>query len=227
MTLKHFIKELNGNRIEGEIIKTIALSLLSSLVILGVLYYSSFKYIPNFMPKYGFFLFFAALSYAIIIPVARQVKTFKQFPCMSGMMIGMTVGMIAGFLAGYYIGATNGLFLGSVFGMAVGIGFGVWLGKCCGVMGFMEGTMAGFMAGPMGAMTSVMLLNDNLKPMTFIVTLVGALIIFSLNYMIYLETKGTEEKRREGNLIPIGISIALIIITTLLMVYGPRSSLFT
>jgi hypothetical protein len=227
MTLKSFIKDLNGTRSEGELIKTIALSLLSSFIILGILYFVAFKNVPNFIAKYSFFLFFSALSYSIIVPVFKQVRAFKQFPCMSGMMIGMTVGMVAGFLAGYYIGATNGLFVGAVFGMAVGIILGIWLGSCCGVMGFMEGTMAGFMSGPMGAMTSVMLLSDNLRPMTVIVFLVGALIIFSLNYMIYLETKGAEEEKTPGAISPVWVASILIIITALIMVYGPRSYLFS
>ncbi len=226
MTIKEFIKDLNGNRSEGEIIKTIALSLAASFIVLIVLYFLLFKNIPNFLPKYGFFLFFAALSYAIILPVSKQVRAFSKFPCMSGMMIGMTVGMVGGFLAGYYIGATNGLFIGAVFGMAVGIVLGIWLGSCCGVMGFMEGTMAGFMAGPMGAMTSVMLLNDNLKPMTVIVFFVGAFIMFSLNYMIYLEAKGSEEEKHDG-VSPVWVASVLITITSLIMVYGPRSYLFT
>lgn len=227
MTLKNFIKELNGNRSEGEIIKTIALSLLSSFALLVLLYFLLFKNISNLLPKYGFFIFFAALSYAIILPVTKQVRAFKQFPCMSGMMIGMTVGMVSGFLAGYFIGATNGMFMGSIFGMFIGIILGAWLGSSCGVMGFMEGVMAGFMAGPMGAMTSVMLLSDNLRIATVIFFFVGALIVFSLNYMIYLETRGSEEEKYEESISPVWVATLLTIITSLIMVYGPRSFLFS
>ena len=102
MTFKLFVKELNGNRVEGELVRTVAYSLITSFVILGILYFVSFRYMDNFIPKYGLYLFLAALSYAFILPSVRQVRAYKQFACMPGMMIGMTIGMIAGFLLGYY-----------------------------------------------------------------------------------------------------------------------------
>ena len=54
------------------------------------------------MPKYGFFIFFSVLSYALVLPAVRQVKAYKEMPCMSGMMVGMTLGMVSGFLLGFY-----------------------------------------------------------------------------------------------------------------------------
>ena len=163
MSFKKFTKELSGTRVEGELVKAILYSLIVSFGLLAVLYYTRLRYIEDFLPKYGFYIFFAILSYAIVFPSIRQTRAYRTFACMPGMMIGMTTGMIAGFLAGYFIGATNGMFWGSMFGMAVGIGMGVWNGQCCGVMGVMEGLMAGFMGGLMGAMASVMLLNEHLK----------------------------------------------------------------
>src|SRR3989338_9133995 len=162
MTLKEFTKSLNNNGTEGELVKTIFFSLIVSFSILAMFYFFRLKYIENFIPKYGFYLFFAVLSYALILPSIRYVRAYKEFPCMSGMMIGMTIGMIAGFLSGFYVGATNGMFYGSIYGMSVGIFFGIWNGKCCGVMGIMEGMVAGFMGGIMGAMTAIMMFNDNL-----------------------------------------------------------------
>ena len=138
----------------------------------------------------------------------------------------MTLGMISGFLAGYFLGATNGMFIGGVFGMFVGIVLGVWTGSCCGVMGSMEGIMAGLMGGWMGAMTSVMLLNDHLKLATGLIFIVSALILVSLNYMIYIETKETERQRREDHFMTILISFILTTLTIWLIVYGPRSALF-
>ena len=138
----------------------------------------------------------------------------------------MTTGMIAGFLAGFFIGATNGMFYGIVFGMAVGIFMGVWNGRCCGIMGTMEGLMAGFMGGLMGAMTSVMLLNDNLKIASVIVFALSAVIMFSLNYMIYGETKENKREMRENYWIIVLLSAILTGLTIWLMVYGPRSALF-
>jgi len=227
MTFKDFTKELNGSRVEGELVKTIFYSLITSFIVLGVLYFFKFKYIENFIPKYGFYLFFAVLSYALLVPTIRQIRAYKQMACMSGMMVGMTIGMMAGFLAGYFVGATNGMFIGGIFGMAVGIILGIWTGSCCGVMGSMEGIMAGFMGGWMGGMTSVMLINDNLKLASVIIFGVCAVILVSLNYMVYLETKESERQRREDHFITIMISFILTLITSWIVVYGPRSPLFS
>ena len=226
MTLKEFTQSLTKDGVEGELIKTIFISLITSFGILGILYFLKLKDIENFVPKYGFYLFFAILSYALIIPSIRQVRAHKEFPCMSGMMIGMTIGMIAGFLSGFYVGATNGMFWGSVFGMSVGVFLGTWNGKCCGIMGVMEGMMAGFMGGLMGAMTATMMLNDNLKAAAFIVFIISAFIIVGLNFMIYKETREAERKHKDTQLFTIFWSFALTIITIWLMVFGPRSVLF-
>ena len=195
MSLKEFTKELNGNRVEGELIKTVFYSLITIFAILGILYFLRFRFIDGFLDKYGFYLFFAGLSYSFLTPSIRQVRSYREFSCMSGMMIGMTIGMIAGFLSGFYIGATNGMFIGSVFGMLFGMSLGVWLGSCCGYMGFMEGIMAGFMGGLMGAMTAVMMINDNLKAATIIIFIISTIIIFGLNFMIYKEMKENPNKQ--------------------------------
>ncbi|MBI5804305.1 hypothetical protein HY450_03610 [Candidatus Pacearchaeota archaeon] len=226
MTFKEFRKSLNGEGVEGELMKTVFISLMTSFVFLAVLYFVKLKNIPDFFLKYGFYLFFAVLSIAIIMPAVRQVRAFKEFPCMSGMMIGMTIGMISGFLPGFFVGATNGMFYGSVFGIAVGIFFGISNGKCCGVMGVMEGIMAGFMGGLMGAMTAVMMLNDNLKAAGIIVFVIGAIILSGLNYMIFKETKGAERKHKEDQFFTMVWSFILTGLTTWLMVFGPRSLLF-
>jgi len=226
MTFKEFIKELGGKKVEGELIKTIFYSLLISFGLFAILYFYRLKYIEDFLPKYGFYLFFAILSYAVIFPSIRQVRAYGKFACVSGMMIGMTLGMISGFLAGFFIGATNGMFYGSIFGMAVGIFIGVWNGKCCGIMGVMEGLMSGFMGGLMGAMTAVMLINDNLKLAGIILFLISAVIVFALNYMVYKEMKGNEREIKEDYSVLVLVSFILTAITIWLMSYGPRSVLF-
>ena len=226
MSFKQFTKELNGSRVEGEILKTVFYSLVTSFIVIGILYLLILKNVTNFIPKYGFYLFLAAISYALILPTVRQIRAYKHFNCMSGMMIGMTAGMVVGFMSGYFIGATNGMFIGGVFGMIVGSVLGVWTGSCCGVMGFMEGIMAGFMGGLMGAMTSVMLLNDNLKLATIIISIFTAIISISLNYMIFFEMKENERQKKEDHSMTIVITFVLIIVTTWLMVFGPRSALF-
>ena len=227
MAVKEFMKELNNQgRVEGELIKTLFYSLITSFVILGFLWFIKLRNVENFVSDYGFFLFFAVLSYAFLAPVIRQVRAYRNMPCMSGMMVGMTTGMIAGFLPGFFIASTNGMFIGSVFGMLVGITLGIWNGKCCGVMGFLEGTMSGFMGGLMGAMTAFMLFNDNLRPAAIIVFLISAVILFALNYMIYQDRKEFEREIKEDHIFTVVLTVVLISATTWLMVFGPRSGVF-
>lgn len=226
MSIKEFFSELNGNRIEGELIKTSFYSLITSFSILGILYMFRFKFIDGFMRDKGFFLFFSALFYALIVPSFRQVKAYEKLPCMAGMMVGMTTGMIAGFLPGFLVASTNGMFYGSIFGMALGITFGIHNGKCCGIMGAMEGIMAGFMGGLMGAMTSFMLLNDNLIPATIIVFIISSVIMFGLNYLIYKEMKFETKKTKKDNLQTFFIVSILTFLTTWMIVYGPKGGVF-
>lgn len=222
--LRNETEVILGN--ETEVIKTIFVSLATSFLLLVFLYYFKLRFVDDFLPKYGFFLFFSILSYAIVLPSMRQVRAYKNFACMTGMMIGMTIGMLAGFLSGFFVGATNGMFYGSVLGMGLGIIFGIYNGKCCGIMGVMEGIMAGFMGGLMGAMTSVMLYNDNLKIGGVIVFAISAVISVGLNYMIYHETREVERQHKDSELFVIVWSFILTALTTWLMVFGPRSVLF-
>ena len=223
MSLKKFINYVNS---EKNLLKTIFVSILTSFVILAVLYFLKLKDIENFIPKYGLFLFFSILSYALILLSIRHIRIYKEFPCMSGMMIGMTIGMLSGFLPGFYIGATNGMFYGSVFGMSIGILFGVWNGKWCGIMGMMEGLIAGFMGGLMGAMTALMMFNENLKAMGAIVFVISGITLVGLNYLIYKETREIEIKNKEDESFTIFFSLLLTVLTIWFMVFGPRSVLF-
>jgi ABC-type dipeptide/oligopeptide/nickel transport system permease subunit len=134
--------------------------------------------------------------------------------------------MVSGFLPGFLLASTNGMFIGSLFGMFIGISLGILNGKCCGVMGIIEGIMAGFMGGLMGAMTAFMLFNDNLIPSMIIVFIISAIILFSLNYMIYKEMKTEERKIKEDQFSTFAITFVLINLTIWLMIYGPRSGVF-
>ena len=223
MSFKEFLMYVNE---EENLFKTLFISLLTSFAVLALFYFAGLKNAEEFIPKYGLYLFLAILGYALILLSARHVRIYREFACMSGMMIGMTIGMIAGFLSGFYIGATNGMFWGSVFGMGVGIFFGAWNGKCCGIMGTMEGIMAGFMGGLMGAMTSLMTLNDNVTYMGIITFIISGFILFGLNYMIYKETREIQDKKKESDFFIVFWSMLLTVITILVMVFGPRSALF-
>lgn len=227
MSFKDFVKELNGNRVEGELVKTIFYSLITSFIFLTMLYFFKFKYVDGFIPKYGYHLLFSGLSIALIMPSVRQLRAYREMPCMGGMMVGMTIGMISGFLIGFFTASTNGMFYGGFFGVLVGLVMGAWLGKCCGIMGVMEGIMAGFMGGLMGAMTSFMLLNDpNLKLAGIISFAISAVIISGLSYMVYNEMKEIKEHKKDGNGFVIIVTFILIVLTTWLIVYGPRSALY-
>ncbi len=226
MSFREFVRELNGNRVEGELIRTIFYSLITSFVVLGILYFLKLRHIQDFIPKQGFYLFFAILTYSFLIASVRQIRAYKEMACMAGMMVGMTTGMIAGFLSGFFIASTNGMFIGSIFGMAVGISLGIWNGNCCGIMGVMEGIMAGFMGGLMGAMTAFMLLNDHLKTTAVIVFGISSIILFGLNYMTYKEMKENERQRNEDHFWTLALSFIFTLLTAWFMVYGPRSGIF-
>ncbi len=230
MSFIHFIKELNGKRVEGELIKTVFYTILSSAFtysILAFLYVLSYPHFDSVFAKYKIPFFFVTLSYALLTPAIYQIRAYHELPCMSGMMIGMTTGMLAGFLPGFYVASTNGMFVGGFFGVALGMLIGLLNGKCCGIMGIMEGLMAGFMGGLMGAMTAFMLLNDHLLLASVLVFLISAIISIGLTYLIYKETKETERKRPEGHFFTVLLTVLLTIITAILIVLGPRSVIFS
>ena len=219
------MKSLSSDRVEGELVTNIFYSIATSFIILGLVYWFIGKNVQNFNSRFGIFLFLSALSYAFIVMIVRHVRAYKDFACMSGMMIGMTSGMM-GFLPGFYVASTNGMFYGGFFGVIVGMFFGVWNGKCCGIMGVLEGIMAAFMGGLMGAMTAFMLLNDHLLAASVLVFVISATILTGLSYMIYHETKETERQRKEGHWLTIILTIILMVVTTYLMLYGPRGGIF-
>lgn len=78
----------------------------------------------------------------------------------------------------------------------------------------------------MGAMTAVMMLNDNLKAAAVIVFVISGFIMFGLNFMIYKETRGAERKHKDDEFFIVFWSFVLTIFTVWLMIFGPRSVLF-
>ncbi|MGK0209422.1 MAG: hypothetical protein ACI83O_000699 [Patescibacteria group bacterium] len=229
MSVKEFISELQGRegkRVEGELIKTAFVSLFSSFVVFALLYYFVLQGTVVNLSQYYYFIFLSILTYALLMPAVKQVRAFKKFPCMTGMMIGMTMGMMSGMMIGFFVGASNGMFWGSVFGMGIGISLGVWTGKWSGIMGVMEGTMAGFMGGLMGAMTGVMMYNDHLRAAGVIIFLIGGSILIGLNYMLYIETKQEERQHYEGDIITVIVSVVLTLLTVWMIVLGPKSAVF-
>ena len=87
--------------------------------------------------------------------------------------------------------------------------------------------MAGFMGGLMGAMTATMMLNDHLKLAGIVVFIVSSVILVGLNFMIYKETRETERKQKDGDFFTVLWSSMLTFLTIWLIVFGPRSGLFS
>lgn len=226
MDFRSFLKETTGKRVEGELLSTVLYSLLTSFALVGILYIIKLRFIETFITDQAIFLFFALVSFALVIPSVRHVQAYRELPCMAGMMVGMTSGMIAGFLFGFYVASTNGMFIGSVYGMTLGIIIGVWNGKCCGVMGIIEALMAGFMGGLMGAMTAYMLLNDHLRTTAVIVFVISAVIMSLLHYMIYVEMRMMQRKLRLDQFMTILASLLFAALTTWIIVFGPRGGIF-
>lgn len=197
---------------------------------MAMLYLGYFKAIPNFASHYGMYMVYIAVSATIIGIGMWHTKAYRHtFTCSTAMMTGMTIGMMAGFLLGAIIGATNGFFMGAVYGMFLGMFTGAWCTRTCGIMSIMEGLMAGLMGGIMGSMTTFMMLNDNLS--IFMPLLVGSitLIMGGLSVMIYKESSehhGTIQKRDKFEMFSyVSLLFVLSMLTTFLMVYGPKSAL--
>ena len=89
----------------------------------------------------------------------------------------------------------------------------------------MEGIMAGFMGGLMGAMTAFMLFNDNLKIAAVLVFIIGAIIMLCLNYMLFKESSQLERKGKQDYFLTIALTFILILVSTWLIVFGPRSAI--
>ena len=218
-------------KVEKSMIKTAFYNLIFLILIELVSYFGFFKNIPDFFPKYGYYLIFLVIAVVINSIAIWHIKAYKHvFSCMTGMMIGMTIGMSSGFSIGLIVGATNGMFIGGLAGIIIGIIVGSYAGNCCGLMGIMEGMMAGLMGGLMGAMTSVMTLNDNLAIFVPILMISILAMIIGLIVMVYQEeiSKKSEVHYYGFDLLPfITVNFIITFGLTLLMVYGPRSFLFS
>jgi hypothetical protein len=204
-----------------------ALGSTAALVMLGGIGYAaalpSFSSLPAYMPL----LVLAILTAVMTVFSYLHMSSYgKGISCNNGMMVGMTMGMISGFMVGALIGATNGMFIGSVAGMGAGIALGGNLGRCCGVMGAMEGVMAGLMAGIMGAMTSIMMLRENLVLFLYILFGACAFVLGGLSYMMYRESGAAPKESLGTGFAGFAGTCALFAIAlSLMMVYGPKGVL--
>jgi len=218
-------------KLEKALIRTTVYTLIFLALVQIIAYYGFFRNIPEFFNKYGYYLIFLVFSIVINSSAVWHIKAYNRyFSHMPGMMIGMTIGMTSGFSIGLVVGATNGMFIGSLVGILSGMFVGSYVGNCCGIMGIMEGMMAGLMGGLMGAMTSVMTLNDNLKILIPILIVSIFVITIGLIYMIYKEeiAHETNINYKGFNFMPfITVNFIITLGLTFLMVFGPKSFLFS
>ena len=216
--------------VEKSMIKISFYTLIILVLTEAIAYFGFFKDIPDFFPKYGYYLIFLVISIVINSIAFWHIKAYRHvFACTTGMMIGMTVGMSTGFSIGLIVGATNGMFIGSLTGIIIGMIIGSYAGNCCGIMGVMEGMMAGLMGGLMGGMTSVMTLNDNIKYFVPLLIFSIFIILIGLIVMVYeeeIKKKNYVEYKGFQFLPFITVNFIITLALTFLMVYGPRSFLF-
>ncbi len=231
----HLLFDKTRFHMERGMIKIALATFLSLAAIETLAYYAFFSGVPRFVSRnYGAYIFYLMLAVTLNGSALWHLRAYhRRISCQTGMMIGMTIGMLSGFLLGAIIGATNGMFAGATYGMLVGMAFGAYSGRCCGIMGIMEGLLAGLMGGLMGAMTTFMLINENV--LLFMPLLFGstAVILVGLTYMIYKDYNhglaGTDGwPKLESYSFSLFLTFAFIITmaTTWLIVYGPRSVLY-
>lgn len=203
-------------------------SFLFCLILGAVGYFSFWANLPNFWPSYGWFLALLLVGWIPVSATAWYVRQYLKVSCSVGMMIGMALGMLSGFWVGLMLGLTNGMLVATLVGTVTGFLVGAWTGKCCGWMGVLEGLMAGFMAGPMGAMTAIMMINDNYWIYFGLALVLLVAMLLGLKAMTRVEL-GNEHVRRASAkqdwLVFAMINFIVLLAFALIMIYGPKSAL--
>ncbi len=176
--------------VEREMLKLGLYTILGLLVLGGIAYRSFFSKVAGAGFHHVLLLVYLMIGTVTCFATLWHTRSYPNATHMTGMMVGMTIGMTMGFSVGLVLGATNGLFVGAILGLIAGVVAGAYAGKCCGIMGVLEGQMAGYMAGPMGAMTSLMMLNDHYKIFIPVALFVQVTILAGLMYIVYTENNG-------------------------------------
>ncbi|HLG24291.1 MAG TPA: cation transporter [Candidatus Nanoarchaeia archaeon] len=226
-------RDFRENKHKYEVEYTMVRYSLFTFIILAILeifgYFAFFNTIPNFLGKYGWWIFYSNLAIISVGAAMWHLKSYRgQVTSMVGMMIGMTFGMQTGLMIGAIIGATNGIFIGGMAGMLSAVFVGGYNGKCCGIMGVLEGMMAGLMNGAMGSMIGVMFFADHILWFMPFFIAINLVIMWGLSYMLYEEFVENNPKTRKA---PIKFITFLsycfmsVLILTLIMVYAPKSGL--
>jgi copper chaperone CopZ len=234
-TFKERWKDFNENPNKYAMVKTAlgyGLATFAILLVLQAIAYAGFlNTIPDFLSHYAWWLIYLDLSVASIGATIWYMSSYKgTVTCMTGMMIGMTVGMQAGMMIGAVVGGTNGFFTGAMVGMTVAVIAGTITGAVCGIMGAVQGMMSGVMAGTMGAMITVMMFTDHVFVFMPYYMALNVLILLGLIYLFYeevVEGKKVERKKSYDFVSLAAASVVVTTIITMIMIYGPKSPLFT
>jgi hypothetical protein len=89
-------------------------------------------------------------------------------------------------------------------------------------MGAMEGMMAGLMSGTMGAMTTVMMINDHVLAFMYMLSGICLVMVGGLSYMMFREA-GPAPRAGFSFARFATLSIALGAMMLAVMVYGPKN----
>jgi hypothetical protein len=193
-------------------------------------YIGFLKNIPDFFPKYGWWMLYLAISVTSLGIGLWHFHAYKgRVTCMTGMMIGMTFGMQTGMMIGAVVGATNGFFTGAMVGMLSAVVAGVVTGRSCGVMGWMQGYMSAIMGGTMGAMITVMMFADRVLVFMPFYMALNIIIMLGFSYMYYEEVVEKEEgvvKKPTDFITLAAICLIAAFVVGAIMLYGPKSALF-
>ncbi len=225
-----FFGQNSRQSVEREMIKLALMTFGVLLVLAGIGYWGFLLNNPNFLPRFGLLLLYLMIGGVANSAVIWHLRAYKNVSCQTGMMIGMTTGMLSGFTVGLIIGVSNGIFVGAVVGLVFGFLLGGWAGKCCGIMGVLEGQMAGFMAGPMGAMTAIMMVNDNYLWFIALALFFEIVIFAGLMFLVYKENAGQGlnivKKTAKQDFFPfLAVNFIILLFLAWLMLYGPKSAL--
>ena len=227
--MRDFRENKNKYEVEYKMIRYSFLTLLILLAFEAAAYFAMFKQNPNFLHKYGWWIFYLNIAIISVAAAMWHLKSYRgQVTSMIGMMLGMTFGMQTGLMIGAIIGATNGIFVGGMTGMLTGVLVGFYNGKCCGIMGALEGMMAGMMNGVMGSMIGVMFFADHILWFMPFFIIINLAIMWGLSYMIYEEfVEGNQKTKKAPLSFGTFLSYCFIaaIILIVIMIYGPKSGL--
>lgn len=222
------MKDINQSRFwKYGIVSFLVLILLESIAYLGFL-----GNIPNFLLKYGWWIFYLDISVASLAVAIFYILSYKsKVPCMTGMMVGMTVGMQLGMMLGAVVGASSGFFTGAMVGMILGSIGGAIAGTTTkSTMGWLQGLMAGVMGGTMGPMITVMMFVDHLEIFMPFYIIINVIILFGLMRMYHEEVVVDNKELVHKHYDFMTFLSACIIVAFILlaiMVYGPKSALFS